>query len=177
MGIEVKPIKELRGALMDDLCQATEDAIQDGIGFNWISPPMRETLESYWRGVTVVPERCLFGGFLDGTLCASIQLVKPSKNKETSYFAATIEGHFVAPWARGHGLAKSLLHLAEREAIAAGFSVLRLNVRETQAAAIHLYEENGYVRWGILPYYEFVGGQMVAGHFFYKKLEPISRVE
>lgn len=177
MAIEVKRIKEWTTASLGDMCQATEDAIKDGIGFNWITPPMRETLESYWKGALLVPERQLYGGCLDGTLCASIQLIKPSKSKETSYFSANIEGHFVAPWARGHGLAKALLEMAERDAISAGFSVLRLNVRATQEAAIHLYEENGYVRWGILPYYEFVGGQMIGGHFFYKKLEPISRVE
>jgi hypothetical protein len=40
---------------VDELAIATEDAIRDGIGFNWLTPPMRETLESYWRGVLMVP--------------------------------------------------------------------------------------------------------------------------
>lgn len=177
MSIDVRRIKELNSADLAALCQATDDAIRDGIGFNWISTPMIETLESYWRGVLVVPERQLYGGWLDGTLAAAIQLVKPGKTKETSSFAARIEAHFVAPWARGHGLARALLQIAEREAGAAGFTVLRLDVRETQDAAISLYQDNGYVRWGILPYYEFVGGHTVAGHFFYKKLEMLSSVE
>lgn len=177
MGIDIRRIKELGTADLAALCQATEDAIADGIGFNWISPPLPETLESYWKGVLVVPERQLFGGWLDGTLAASVQLVKPGKSKETSSFAARIEAHFVAPWARGHGLARGLLQQAEREAGAAGFTVLRLEVRATQEAAIRLYEDAGYIRWGILPYYEFVGGHTVAGHFFYKKLEMLSSVE
>lgn len=177
MSIDVRRIKELNTADLTALCQATEDAIRDGIGFNWVSPPMQETLETYWNGVLMVPERQLYGGWLDGTLAAAVQLVKPGKSKETSSFAARIEAHFVAPWARGHGLARSLLKLAEREAGAAGFTVLRLEVRETQDAAISLYKDNGYIRWGILPYYEFVGGHTVAGHFFYKKLEMLSSVE
>ncbi len=177
MSIEVRRIKELNAADQAALCQATDDAIADGIGFNWISPPIPETLESYWRGVLVVPERQLYGGWLDGTLAASIQLVKPGRSKETTSFCANIEAHFVAPWARGHGLARALLQQAERDAAAAGFTVLRLQVRETQEAAISLYQDNGYVRWGILPYYEFVGGHTVAGHFFYKKLEMLSSVE
>ncbi len=177
MSIDVKRIKEWNSSNLSSLCQATEDAILDGIGFNWVTPPMPEVLEAYWRGVLVVPERQLYGGWLDGTLAASIQVVKPGQTKETSSFAATIDAHFVAPWARGHGLAKSLLELAERDAAAAGFTVLRLNVRETQEAAINLYQESGYVRWGILPYYEYVGGHMLAGQFFYKKLEPLSSVE
>ena len=103
-------------AELNELAIAMEDAIRDGIGFNWLAPPMRETLESYARGVLMVPSRSLFVGKLDGTIASAIQLVRPSKTKETSAFAATIEAHFVAPWARGHGLALMLLAEAEREA-------------------------------------------------------------
>ena len=177
MSIEVRRIKEWTPAMLAAVCQATEDAIADGIGFNWMAPPLREVLESYWKGVLVVPERILFGGWLDGTLSASIQLIKPGQSKETSSFAVSIDAHYVAPWARGHGLAKAMLQAAEREASAQGFSVVRLSVRETQEAAINLYLESGYVRWGILPYYEYVNGRMIAGHFFYKKLTPLSSVE
>jgi RimJ/RimL family protein N-acetyltransferase len=176
MNLRVERIEQFSGDDLDNLCQATEDAIADGIGFNWLTPPMREVLEAYWKGALVVPERQIFGGWLDGALAATAQIVRPSKSKETSYFAVTLESHFVAPWARGHGLAKAVLQLAEREAANQGFSVIRLSVRETQEAAIHLYEESGYIRWGILPYHEFVNGRMVAGHYFYKKLEATSRV-
>jgi len=55
-------------------------------------------------------------------------------------------------------------------------TVLRLNVRATQEAAIKLYEENGYQCWGILPAYEFVNSRMIPGHYFYKNLEPISNI-
>ncbi len=175
--ITVEHIKAFAGADLGDLCQATEDAINDGIGFNWVSAPMREVLEAYWKGVLMVPERTLIVGRLDNTLVGSIQLVKPSKSKETSAFAATVEGHFVTPWARGHGLAKALLEAAEREAAKQGFSLIKLSVRQTQSRAITLYRENGYTEWGVLPYYEFVNGSMVPGHYFYKKLEPLSEVE
>lgn len=176
MAISVEHVREFQGSDLADLCQATEDAIQDGIGFNWISPPMREVLENYWRGVLIVPERELFVGRLDGTVAASIQLMKPSKNKETTAFAANIEAHFVAPWARGHGLAKALLEAAERHASKEGFSILKLSVRDTQAKALSLYRESGYEEWGKLPYYELVNARMVSGHFFYKKLEPLTEL-
>lgn len=174
--IAVEQLKEFKGADLADICQATEDAIQDGIGFHWVSPPVREVMESYWKGVLVVPERTLFVGRLDGTLVASIQLVRPSKSKETSAFAATVEGHFVAPWARGHGLAKALLEAAEREAAKQGFSLIKLSVRATQSKAITLYRESEYIEWGVLPYHEFVNASMVAGHYFYKKLKPLSEL-
>lgn len=174
--ITVEKPAELKTADLNDLCQATEDAIRDGIGFNWMMPPMRETLEAYWKGVMLVRERSLFVGRLDGTLAASIQLVRPSKSKETSAFAASIEAHFVAPWARGHGLAKLLLDHAEREASKEGYSLIRLSVRATQERALNLYRENGYVEWGVLPYYEIENASMHAGHFFYKQLAPVSNL-
>lgn len=166
----------LKPAELAELAVATEDAIRDGIGFNWMTPPMRETLESYWSGVMMVPHRSLFVGKLDGVIAGSIQLVRPSKAKETSAFAASIEAHFVAPWARGHGLARQLLDAAEREAAKDGFSVINLSVRETQERALAIYRENGYAEWGVMPYHEYVNAGMVSGHFFYKKLEPISNL-
>lgn len=176
MSISVERITAFKGSDLPDICQATEDAIVDGIGFNWLSPPGRETIESFYKGVLMVPERVLFGGRLEGTLVASIQLIKPSKSKETSAFAARIEAHFVAPWARGHGLAKMLLDAAEREASKQGFSTLKLDVRDSQARALTLYRECGYTQWGTLPNYEYVGGSMVSGHFFYKQLKPLSEL-
>jgi ribosomal protein S18 acetylase RimI-like enzyme len=174
MSTRVERLTEFRHADLTELVQATEDAIRDGIGFNWMLPPGKDILETYWKGVLVVPERVLFVGRVDGTLAASIQLLKPGPSKETSSFCAQIDAHFVAPWARGHGLAKLLLEAAEREARSQGFTVLRLSVRETQEAAIKLYEECGYMHWGTLPTYEFVNAKMIAGRFYYKHLEPIT---
>lgn len=174
MVTRIERMSEFRHADLAELVAATEDAIRDGIGFNWVVPPSRDVLETYWKGVLVVPERVLFAGRLDGTLAGSIQLIKPGASKESSSFAVSMEAHFVAPWARGHGLAKALLEAAEREARAQGFSTLRLSVRDTQEAAIKLYEECGYTCWGVLPTYEFVGAKMIAGRFYTKNLELIT---
>jgi ribosomal protein S18 acetylase RimI-like enzyme len=174
MVARVERMTEFRHADLTELVQATEDAIKEGIGFNWVLPPGKDILETYWKGVLVVPERVLFVGRLDGTLAGSIQLLKPGPSKETSSFSASMEAHFVAPWARGHGLAKMLLEAAEREARAQGFSIVKLSVRETQDRAIRIYEEHGYIKWGDLPYYEFVNAQMIGGRFYYKNLDPIT---
>ncbi len=174
MATRIERMSEFRHADLTELVQATEDAIRDGIGFNWVVPPGKDVMETYWKGVLVVPDRVLFAGRLDGTLAGSVQLLKPGISKETSSFAASIEAHFVAPWARGHGLARSLLEAAEREARSQGFSVLKLSVRETQEAAIKLYEESGYVCWGLLPTHEYVNAKMIAGKYYYKNLEPIT---
>lgn len=174
MSTRVEKITEFRHADLEELCTATEDAIRDGIGFNWVIPPGSDILESYWKGVLIVPDRVLFVARLEGTLAGSIQFIKPGASKETSSFCASMEAHFVAPWARGHGLAKMLLEAAEREARAQGFSVVKLSVRETQERAIKLYEEHGYTQWGRLPYYEFVSAQMIAGRFYYKNVDPLT---
>lgn len=153
-----------------ELCAATADAIRDGIGFGWVRAPTRQRLEAYWRGVLLVPERVLFLGRVDGSVAASIQLVKPPPAYEAVHFTTHIDTHFVAPWARGHGLAKRLLEAAESEAREGGYSVMRLDVRDTQDRAIALYEGSGYRRWGTLDNYHKVNGEMIAGHFYVKDL-------
>jgi ribosomal protein S18 acetylase RimI-like enzyme len=77
---------------------------------------------------------------------------------------------FVAPYARGHGLARLMMLKIEDRARTAGYRVLNLDVRETQTAAISLYESLGYVRWGEHPAYARVKGKIVRGFFYTKPL-------
>src|SRR3546814_1573435 len=49
--------------------------------------------------------------------------------------------------------------------------VLNLDVRETQARAIEVVEEAGFVRWGTHPHYAWVDGAWVTGLFYYKRSE------
>lgn len=168
--VRVEECTEFTDIRLEELCQATADAIRDGIGFNWLQSPSTDVLEKYWQGVLLVPERNLFIGYLDHTVAGAIQLIRPGPTKQTTSFCASIQAHFVAPWARGHGLAKDLLKAAERLAILSGFQILRLDVRATQQRAINLYESQGYQRWGTLEKYEHVGGLMIPGHFYWKDL-------
>jgi ribosomal protein S18 acetylase RimI-like enzyme len=85
--------------------------------------------------------------------------------------AATLTQTFVAPYARRLGLARMMVSRAEERARAMGYQVLNLDVRETHIGAIALYHSMGFVRWGTHPAYARVGGQMVAGAFFYKLLQ------
>ena len=159
------------GTDLEDLCRATEAAIQDGNGFGWLRVPPRDKLESYWRGVLLVPDRQLVVARLDGTVVGSAQLVRPPANNEAQAFAAMVTTFFVAPWARGHGLARELTLAVESYARREGFKVLNLDVRETQSAAIKLYESLNYARWGKNPKYALVEGKMITGHHYYKELK------
>jgi ribosomal protein S18 acetylase RimI-like enzyme len=168
------------GAITDEdlaaLCEAADAAIIDGGGFGWVTPPGRVSLERYFRGLLLVPERELFVSRLDGVVVGSVQLVRPPRNNEAQAFAATLTHSFIAPYARGHGLARMMTLRVEEGARALGYYVLNLDVRQTQVAAIALYESLGYVLWGEHPAYARVAGRTVRGSFYYKLLQPGGRL-
>ena len=167
---------ELATRLAEDdlqaLCEATNAAILDGGGFGWVNPPGRQALERYFQGVLLVPERELFVGRADGMITGSCQLVRPPRNNEAQAFAASLMHSYIAPYARGHGLARMLTASVEERARELGYHILNLDVRDTQAVAIAMYESYGYVRWGEHPEYALVRGKAVAGYFYYKRLRP-----
>ncbi len=169
--LTVDYVTELTDDDLQALCEATNAAILDGGGFGWINPPSRQALERYFRGVILVPERDLFIGRADGMITGSAQLVRPPRNNEAQAHAAVFMHSFVAPYARGHGLARLMMVKVEERARSSGFRVLNLDVRETQTAAIALYEALGYERWGEHPNYARVKGRTIRGFFYTKNLK------
>lgn len=172
--IEVCKVDALNAMELSDLADATIATMNETLGFNVgssnINPIERSKISFYWEGVILVPERLLFVAKLDGVIAGSAQLVLPSPSNQISSFSATIDNHFIAPWARGHGLSNLLLEHAEAEAKKHGISILKLSVRETRDAAIKVFEKRGFVLWGTLPKYELDQGRVVAGKFYYKEL-------
>lgn len=156
---------------LNDLCDATDAAIKSGGGFGWLQLPAREILERYWHGVITMPLRHLLVARLDGAICGTCQLIKPLQQNEAQSHIMQLTTHFVSPWARGHGLARKLMMEAEKVALNDGCNVLNLDVRETQIAAISLYESHGYIRYGVHPYYAKIDGEMVKGFHYTKKLD------
>ena len=166
----VEILEETTSRDLNDLCDAAEAAIEEGGGFGWVVVPARQILETYWRGVQLVPERTLFVGRLDGVIAGSAQLVRPTKNNEAQSHAASLTTNFVAPWARGYGIGHGIIQAVERRARTDGFSVLNLDVRSTQVAAIGRYDALGFIRWAENPYYARVDGAWVAGYHYRKVL-------
>ena len=171
----VEPVETLSDHDMAELCEATDAAIIESGGFGWVEPQGRAALERHFRGVMLVPERELFIARLDGHVVGSAQLVRPPRNNEAQAFGATLTHAYIAPYARGHGLARLMIERVEERAAALGHRVLNLDVRETQATAIALFEQLGYMRWGTHPAYARVRGQTVAGHYYHKLLQPPGR--
>jgi ribosomal protein S18 acetylase RimI-like enzyme len=170
VSLKVEPVDRLKGADLNDLCEAAELAIRTGGGFGWLTPPPREVMERYWRGVLAVPERTLFVGRVDGVIAGSIQLVRPPRNNEAQAISVQATTVFLAPWARGHGLARRLLAALEERARDEGFAIVNMDVRETQSGAIALCETLGYTLWGVHPCYAKVEGRYVPGRFYFKDL-------
>ena len=103
-------------------------------------------------------------GRLDGVIAGSAQLVRPTKNNEAQSHAASLTTNFVAPWARGYGIGHGIIQAVERRARTDGFSVLNLDVRSTQVAAIGRYDALGFIRWAENPYYARVDGAVSYTH-------------
>jgi len=170
----VERVNALHEDDLSALCEATNAAILDGGGFGWVTPPGQAALERYFRGVMLVPERELFVGRADGVITGSAQLVRQPRNNEAQSFAASIMHSFVAPFARGNGLARLMMLRIEERARSLGYKVLNLDVRETQEAAIALYESLNYTRWGVHPEYARVRGHAIRGYFYTKPLRKIA---
>ena len=166
----VERLSEFRGNDLVDLSDAAEAAIVGGGGFGWLSPPPRDVMEAYWRGTLLVPGRTVIIGRLDGVIAGSAQLNRPRANAESQSFSVSVSTFFLAPWARGHGIAPGILEMCEDVARREGYTVLNLDVGETQVRAIQIFEESGYQRWGVHPYYARVGGEYLQGFYYIKSL-------
>ncbi len=175
--LAVEHATELHDDDLSALCEATNAAILDGGGFGWVSPPGQQALERYFRGVMLVPERELFVARADGIITGSAQLVRQPRNNEAQAFAASVMHAFVAPFARGQGLARLMMVRIEDRARTLGYRVLNLDVRETQTAAITMYTSLGYECWGVHPEYARVRGQILRGFFYTKALKKAAEVE
>ncbi|MEH6525743.1 MAG: GNAT family N-acetyltransferase [Sneathiella sp.] len=169
----IESIDEFEQSDLDDLCDAADQAITDGNGFGWLTPPRRGVQEAFWKGVLVVPVRELYCARFEGRIVGSGQLVKPFSNNEASGHIAQVATFFIAPYARGHGLAIGLLAVIEQSAVAQNFKILEVDVRETQTAAISLLENNGYDRWAVKPNYAWNGVKFVDGYYYKKDLGAV----
>jgi ribosomal protein S18 acetylase RimI-like enzyme len=167
---KVEIVTALSRGDLSDLCQAADDAIKAGGGFGWLKPPRRDIMESYWKGVLMVPERTLIVGRLDNVIVGSAQLVRHPKNNEAQAHSGQLTTSFMAPWARGHGIARMIAEAVENHARTLGLRVLNLDVRETQEVAITLYRSLGYHEIGRHAHYARVDGAHVAGLYFWKDL-------
>lgn len=170
--VSVEMVTEhLSDADINDLCDAADAAIEDGGGFGWVEIPERTSQERYWQGVITAPTRLLFVARLDGVICGTTQLILPPHNNEAQGHVVQMTTNFVAPWARGHGLARMLLETVEEQARVKGYAVINLDVRKTMERAVALYESMGYVRFGEHPFSVSARGETIPSLYYYKVIK------
>ena len=169
--IQIDTPKSINDTDLADLCNITEQAINAGGGFGWLRVPPRKILIKYWKGILLVPHRKLVVGRLNKTIAGTLQLIFQPTNDEVQQNIANIKSHFVAPWARGFGLAKAMIDVAEKKALELSSNFIQLDIRETQVAAIQLFKAKGYKKWGTNPYYAFIDCKNLKGYYFFKQLK------
>ena len=153
-----------------DLCSVTEQAIRAGGGFGWLTIPPIDTLKNYWNGLVLINTNILIVGRLNGNIAGALQISFNPANNEAQKNISKIQSHFVAPWARGYGLAKSMIDLAIKISKENNKSSIQLDIRDTQFAAIQLFESKGFSKWGENPSYAFINGNRIKGYYYYKDL-------
>ena len=170
ISISVDILQQLSEVDLADLCSITEQAIGAGGGFGWLRVPTREVLNEYWKKITTDNLNNLVVGRLNGTIAGTLQLSFEAPNIESRKNIAQIKRHFVAPWARGYGLAKSMIDFSEDKAKENNIKSIQLSVRDTQDAAIQLFSGKDYKVWGENPFYAYINGSFIKGIYFYKNL-------
>ena len=112
MNIAVESLTVLSETDLADLCNITEQSIKAGGGFGWITIPPIETLKKYWNGLILIKSNTLIVGRLNGSIAGASQISFNPPNNEAQKNISKIQSHFVAPWARGYGLAKAMIDKA-----------------------------------------------------------------
>ena len=168
--LSVEMVDQLTERDIHELSDAAEAAILVGGGFGWLSPPPKSVMEDYWRGVQMIPDRHLILARLDKVIAGSCQIVRPPKNNEAQKFSCQLTTFFVAPWARGHGLAQMIVAEAEALAKSEGFLMINLDVRATQNRAIQSFEARNFKRYATNDHYAKVDGAYVPGYYYHKEL-------
>lgn len=97
------------------------------------------------------------GAWRLGELVGAVSCERDARNKVRHI--GHIIGMMVSAQSQGHGLGRQLLDACIKEARAAdGLLMLTLTVTAGNAAAVHLYERAGFVRYGQLPRAILVNG-------------------
>jgi len=169
--INVENLNKISAIDLADLCNITEQAIKAGGGFGWLSVPTRDKLNKYWNGLVLIKYKKLIVGRLDGVIAGALQLSFQPPNNEAQKNIANIQSHFIAPWARGYGLAKAMIDFTEMSSKENNAKCLQIDIQATQEAAIHLFKSKGFIKWGENPCYAFINGKFVKGLYFFKNIQ------
>ncbi|MEU4098582.1 GNAT family N-acetyltransferase [Streptomyces sp. NPDC026673] len=157
----------------DDLAALLVDAVEGGASLGFVAPFHHAEAAAWWRTragavadgrLTVWAARDAAG--LTGTVSLALE-AKPNGRHRAEVLKLMVHRR-----ARGHGLGRALLGVAERAAAEAGASLLLLDT-ETDSPAEHLYRTAGWTSYGVVPGHAAnPEGELRATTFYFKALTP-----
>jgi GNAT superfamily N-acetyltransferase len=144
--------------------------VQDGASVSFMASLTPDEARAFWRArakEVATGQRVLLGAYADGALMGtvSVDCAMPPNQPHRG----AVEKLLVHPAARRRGMARALMRRAEREAKAAGRTLLTLDTGDANAA--HLYRTEGWISLGIIPRYALnPDGSFCDTTVFYKSL-------
>ncbi|MEV0097198.1 GNAT family N-acetyltransferase [Streptomyces sp. NPDC050738] len=163
-------------AAVDELADLLVEAVEDGASLGFLAPLDRAEAAAWWRSLApdVAEGRLVMWAAYDSDdrsrLTGTISFA-PAR-KANSRHRGEIAKVLVRKEARGQGLARRLLAVAERHAAETGVTLLMLDT-ETDSAADHLYRREGWTAFGTVPRYAAdPAGELQPCTFFHKSLAP-----
>ena len=156
---------------VDGLAAVLVDCVEGGASVGYLAPfSHAEALRVYEAYAEEVEHRrrLLVAAFSDGDVVGSVQVVfAPHPNQP---HRADVVRMLVRRSARRRGIGRRLMEAAEREALAAGRTLLVLDT-VTGDDAERLYERLGWTRVGVIPDYALhPDGRLCDTTVFYKRL-------
>jgi GNAT superfamily N-acetyltransferase len=140
-------------AAVDELADLLTDTVDDGASIGFLAPLGRAAAVDWWReradGVAA-GQLAVWAASIGERVAGTVSLAFP--DKPNSRHRAELVKLMVHRDARGEGLGRRLLTVAEDAAVAAGITLLHLDT-ETDSPADHLYRSTGWTRAGMIPDY------------------------
>ncbi|MGX9885342.1 N-acetyltransferase family protein [Streptomyces sp. NPDC002276] len=140
-------------AVVEELADLLTDTVHDGASVGFLAPLDRAAAVTWWR------ERAdaVSAGRLAVWAARDVERVVGTvslafADKPNSRHRAELVKLMVHRDARGRGLGRGLLTVAEDAAVAAGITLLHLDT-ETDSTAERLYDSAGWTRVGTIPDY------------------------
>ncbi|MFD4872078.1 GNAT family N-acetyltransferase [Streptomyces sp. NPDC058420] len=140
-------------AVADELAGLLIDTVEDGASIGFLAPPARTAAVDWWReraDAMAAGQLAVWVALRGDRIVGTVSLAFPGK--PNSRHRAELVKLMVHREARGEGLGRRLLTVAEDAAAAAGITLLHLDT-ETDSPAEHLYRSTGWTRAGMIPDY------------------------
>ncbi|MGW0816723.1 GNAT family N-acetyltransferase [Streptomyces viridiviolaceus] len=140
-------------ALAEDLADLLTDTVDGGASVGFLAPLDRAEAVAWWRGraaAVAAGRLAVWVAREEGRVTGTVALALP--DKPNSGHRAELVKLMVGRGARGRGLGRTLLTVAEEAAAAAGITLLHLDT-ETDSPAEHLYRSAGWTAVGTIPDY------------------------